>query len=833
MPQNRIAAALERLFEKHRIVFWYDAKRELRADFEALDLPDVEKVIIANNEFGLKYHILREAPKQKFLLYREGPPPDDLNNWLLDVQLAHGQFRTDQVSIWLSELELGLEFTQVIRAHAEFFASAKRKDALKRLIRPDDTQGMIRLKMVGICAAAEPRVDSVLENLLAELADDRDEKIRLIDRCGLSQFLWEQMNRACGYASEEPGLRDFAIELFKSCYAMETDGPVQMTGDARVFLNRWKDSRRFQAAFETLSEECAGLLGIEQDLEKRDFRDLMELDDFKLIDQKIISDLVKAILFRTVAANEVANWVRRRRQSHWYEEFRDIYEALDFAARFLRTLDETELTMTDMADGISRYAGNWYRLDQYYRKFICHVRKSGQASLMGELNEAVENQYVNNFLLKLNDRWQTLADSAQKWAAYPIPPQNRFFETWVSPFLKKETRICVIISDALRFEIGEELLSLIRQEDRYSAEIEPMLAMLPSFTQLGMAALLPNRELTISEDETGTVFVDGRTSRGTANRIKILKESVSPRATALKADELMTMNREDCRSLVRDHDLIYIYHNRIDGTGDKRDSEERVFEAAQEALTELIRLIKKLAGANVNNILVTADHGFIYQNRPIEESDYSAADPKGDAILFRDRRFILGRGLKDAPGLRRFTPEQLGLAGEIEALIPASINRLRLRGSGSRYVHGGASLQETVIPLIRINKKRKSDVSTVDVEILRGSSTVITSGQLAVTLYQREPVTEKMQPRTLRAGIYTEDDELISDRHELTFDLASENTREREFSVRFMLTSAAEAANDQEVILRLEEKHAGTSHYVEYRTQRYRMRRSFTSDFDF
>ena len=29
---------------------------------------------------------------------------------------------------------------------------------------------------------------------------------------------------------------------------------------------------------------------------------------------------------------------------------------------------------------------------------------------------------------------------------------------------------------------------------------------------------------------------------------------------------------DDCRALVRDHDVIYIYHNRIDATGDKRES---------------------------------------------------------------------------------------------------------------------------------------------------------------------------------------------------------------------------------------------------------------------
>jgi len=121
---KRISQALTKLFDRHRIVFWYDAKQELRDGFEALQLPGVEKLELLNNEFGIKYRLLREQPEQKFLLYREGPQPADLDNWLLDVQLAHGEFRTDQVAIWLSELELGMEFTDVVQSHTEFFQSA-------------------------------------------------------------------------------------------------------------------------------------------------------------------------------------------------------------------------------------------------------------------------------------------------------------------------------------------------------------------------------------------------------------------------------------------------------------------------------------------------------------------------------------------------------------------------------------------------------------------------------------------------------------------------------------------------------------------------------------
>ena len=830
--ENRIATALTKLFDRHRIIFWYDAKKELRDDFEALSLPGIEKIELANNEYGLKYKILREQPERKFLLYREGPQPPDLDNWLLDVQLAHGEFRTDQVAIWLSELALGLEITDVVHTHAEFFTAIKRKDALKKLLKSDDTAGQIRLKMLAVCTVTEPRMDAVVENLLQELADGREEKIKLVGRCGLYGFLWEQMARCYGYKSDAPAIRDFAIELFKSCYALGTDGQVKLTGDALVFLKRWKDSRQFEGSFETLSKECAEVLGIEQDLAKKDFRQLIELDYFRLIDQKIISDLVKAVASRTVGSSDVSIWVRRRRQGHWYREYRHLYEAVDHAARFIQTLGEARLTMESLTEGIQRYSRFWYQLDQLYRKFCFHVRMSGQASLMGTLTEQIENLYTNNFLLKLGDRFQTFVDAATKWEAFPVRKQSQFFSTYVQPFLRKGNKVCVIISDAMRYEIADELLGLIRQEDRYHAELEPVLSMLPSYTQLGMAALLPGKVLTISGNETGTVMVDGQSSRGLANRIKILGQAGKFRATACKTNELMEMKGDECRALVRDHDVLYVYHNRIDATGDKRESEERIFEAVEETLQELIRLVKKLNNANLYNFIVTADHGFIYQNRAIDESDFSGVDVQGDQILFRDRRFVLGKGLAQVSGLHKFTPDQLGLAGDVEVQIPKSINRLHLKGSGSRFVHGGASLQEVVIPILKINKKRQSDITCVEVDILRGAGSMITSGQLAVTLYQAGPVTDKIQPRVLRAAIYTEAGDLISDSHDLTFDLDLDNPREREIQVRFVLTRKADEANGREVILKLEEKHAGTSHYKEYKSLRYQMRRSFTSDFD-
>jgi len=830
---TKIAEALKIVFNKNRIVFWYDSKKELRKDYEELEFSDIEKIELNNNEFRVKHRILREEPDKKFLLYHEGGVPSDLDNWLLDVQLASEEFRTDQSAIWLNELGLGMEFTDIVNDHSVFFNAAKRREKLKKILSSDDTQNAVRITMIAVCAASDPRIDDILENLLTESAAKKDEKLKLIENCGLEEFLWSRLELSFGYTSDSSGLRDFIIQLFKSCYDMSLGNDSELNPDALVFLKRWKDSVKHQKAFETLSKECADILTIEKDLQKRDISSLEEIDCFELVDRKILSDLVKNVVDQTISAGDREGLIRQRKLSHWYKKYMDLYQAIDYGARFIKFLEEAELNIESMDDGLTKYTNYWYLLDQLYRKYIFHTKQSGQVSMLKALSDKVENLYSNNYLLTVNNNWQNHIDQCGSWNKTNIEFQKHFFRRQVSPFLNDKKKVFVIISDALRYEIGHELHSRIRQEDRFDAEISPMLTTLPSFTQLGMASLLPNKEIQFSDNHSITVFIDGKSTQGTENRSKILQSAVKGAAKAMRADDLMGMNKTECRELFREHDVVYVYHNQIDATGDKKESEGRVFDAVEDTLEELIKIIKKLVAANATNLLVTSDHGFIYQDKVLEDSDFLGADITGIDALHRDRRFLLGKDLPQNTGMKSFTAKEAGIEGDMEIQIPKSINRLRLKGSGSRFVHGGASLQEVIVPVIKIHKKRKSDISKVGIDILSGSTSFITTGQFSVTFYQAQPVTDKVQSRSLRVGIYSKDNELVSDSHNLNFEFISENPRERELKIRFVLTQKADDLNEQEVYLRLEEQEPGTAYFKEYKSARYVIRRSFTSDFDF
>ncbi len=253
--QDRIAKGLEAQFDKHRIVFWYDPAHEFRQAFEALTLDGVDKIEEANTEFAVKHRVLREEPNRRVLLYRDGPRPADIDNWLLDIELAHGVVKSDHVTIWLADLGLPISFEDVVREHQELFRSGRRLEKLKAAVRGDDTKAKLRLRMLSVCAGTDGDFDTVVEALLGELAAGKDDSLRLIDRVGLSGFLWDQMERLFGYRTGKASVGDFAITLFKSCYQSTVGGEAILTPEALVFFRRWENNRNAEEAFATLSAE--------------------------------------------------------------------------------------------------------------------------------------------------------------------------------------------------------------------------------------------------------------------------------------------------------------------------------------------------------------------------------------------------------------------------------------------------------------------------------------------------------------------------------------------------------------------------------------------------
>lgn len=821
---------LSRRFSGERVVFWHDPEAEYAADLERLDLPGIEVVQVANDEYGIKNRLLHLEPTTKFLVYRNGAAPSGVSNWLLDLELAYGVFTADRTSLIQNDLGLTAKgIDDVLHEHEKFFGAAKRVQSLKALVVPDDSPDRLRAKMTAVLLGQlEYSLLELTRAMLIENAAGGDAKFKAVTDQQLDEFYWNGVRNIYGYASPDPSLDDFVLWMFQQAIGgFRSDRPGGLR-NIQLDFNSLRFDLRSQSALASLAKRVASNINYASTIENADFRDLVGNDLFEEVDRKIISDLAREVAARTTTAREVAEVVRNRKSSIWVEGYRKLYAAIESGSELLSELSTLSLTISSFEDGLDRYRREWYKIDQLYRQFIYAARTAEYPKPVEDLRAEVEKYYVNKFLYELGNSWQPHVDAADRWRSSVLRPQTAFYPDHVAPITKGgRNKAVVIISDALRYEVADELRSRIRQEDRFEADLDAMLGVLPSYTQLGMAALLPHSKIGHSKDGD-PVLVDGQRTDGSVNRTKVLS---AVDGKAIQAEDVLSLSRDELRDLYSQHQVLYVYHNRIDATGDKAGTERQVFEAAEETLRELIDLVKRLTNANATNILVTADHGFLFQDTALADAFYLSTLPQGDDIVTTNRRYVLGRGMKRDPAFRTFEPAQLGLDSDLEVQIPKSIHRLRLAGAGSRFVHGGASLQEIVVPVLTINKKRRSDTRLVNVEVLPESDK-ITTGQLVVKLFQSEPVSEKVQPRTLRAGLYV-GETLISNQPELTFDQESTDKRDRYQNANMLLSQDANLFNNRSVEFRLEERIPNTNQWRTYQKALYTLRRSFASDFDF
>ena len=829
---SNIIEALAVRFEDHRVIFWYDSTSSFTEDFQHFDIENVEKVHVQGNEFEVKYRINKVSPKGKFLLYFTHEKPKNEDNWLLDMELAHNVFRTEQEAMFLQEIGLDYHFKELVTQHLDFFKSKDRRAKLKDLLEKDDLHEQIRMKMLAVLFnVAEPRLTTFIHVQASAFCGGNEKFERDLANYNLHDFYWGEIKKKYKYRSETVSIYDFLLEVFNDNFVFGKK--TNLAKDSRLLLSAWRDSILYREFFGKISDKVAIDIGVENALNQATIDSIINDELFKLSDYKIIYELSQLIDSEGISHERIVGYVKLRENKFWYKEFSDLYQSLVFASALITMVRKVGKTQYEtIKQGTTDYANALYEVDYLYRKFILHYRKTSQDRILSNIAQKIEKVYSNDWLLIYNDNWQKLIDKQTTWQDDIVTSQKRFFENHVRPILEKKQSLFVIISDALRYECGAELSKLLQQENRFEASISYMTGSLPSYTQLGMASLLPHKVLSF-QGESDTVLVDGMSSIGVLGRTKILEVNSGVRATAIKAEDFMKMNSaKDGRDFVKQYDLVYIYHNRIDKTGDDKTTEEKVFEAVEDELPYLMELMKKIANMNRTNIYVTSDHGFIYQHNELEESDFTVSNHEGKPWK-ESRRFIIGNDLKNDAATKAFKGVNVGIQSEVDILIPKSINRLRIRGAGSRFVHGGASLQEIVIPLVKIRKKKEDTTSQVEIDIIQ-STDRITTNLLAVSFMQNELVSQQVLARKIRAGIYGKDEVLLSDLFVYTFDIEDGSERQREVKHRFQLgQKASENYKNQTVKLVLEEEiKGGENKWRHYKDFSYYLNISFTNDFD-
>ena len=308
-----------------------------------------------------------------------------------------------------------------------------------------------------------------------------------------------------------------------------------------------------------------------------------------------------------------------------------------------------------------------------------------------------------------------------------------------------------------------------------------MLSSVPSYTALGMASLLPNKEI---KYENSKIFVDGKPCQSTDERNKILG-GYNTHSIAIQYDELNSLNQGDLRSILKGKDLVYIYHNQIDARGDNSYTENEVFNASQEAIEEILSLVTKMTNsANFVNYVITADHGYIYKRDKLQESDKVNLDKIHS--FYKNKRFLLTKEETEISGTKCMPLDYID-NDDVYVTVPVGVDIFKTPGSGLNYVHGGLSLEEVIVPVLEVNSKLGAkNQRTVELQLIN-SNHKLTNYTSNLTFFQKENISKTVLPLEASIFFVDEDGNKISNEVIIHADRNSDYAEERQFKEKFTL----------------------------------------------
>ncbi len=827
----QIVGGLSKLFQSSRIVIWHDPDREF---FEAVDhirLEGVRKVRLSDSPgdgersaLAVKALVELEEPFTQFLLYAPFEVPDMASDMLLDLRQFCPSFHADRASLLLDDLGIGTQ--QALRQHLaqrlKFFNSKDRLMKLKGFLSSPETTESLDRKMLAVLVKAEQSDPfSILMALFHDTAlkggiDAEPTPWSDFKKFGLLDSLWAIVEVTLGYSEESPKLRTLLLRLLATDFAagLKCEAPAALNvhllasqqANITVFLNQWRDSATKGASYDQVAQQVAEALAISPILAAIDASAMESVETFQEVEFRIASDLRDRII--TVPTNgeviAIKATATSRLDGHWASSFlsddlvprrafAQLYRALLYALDFLVAVEAAEgFKFTTAQDAYRAYETKLYKFDQLYRLFseMADGVEAKSWDILKGLRSKVEDAYSNGFLVPLALKWGSFVEGGllSNWRIKEIPNQTQFFERQVKDVLDAgdTKRVFVIISDAFRYEAAQELLEELNGKYRFKGKLTSQLGVLPSITMIGMAALLPHTKLSINAK--GDVLADAQPTDA-ANRAKLLKPYGG---ITVKYDDLLKKKKDEGREFVRDSKIVYVYHNTVDAAGDDAKTEDETFNAVRRAIDEIAALTRHIINTlNGSHVVITADHGFLFQHESPGATEKSDAEQKPATAVKWKKRYVLGTelGHRDA-AFCGSTDLTANTNSGTEFWVPKGINRFHFVG-GAKYIHGGAMLQEIVVPVLVV-KEKESDPErprAVEVHVL-GNNIKLTTNRHRFQLIQTEAISARRTPLVVRLGLY-EGLKEISNVETMTFDSSSSEMEERTKSV-FLTLKAGE-----------------------------------------
>lgn len=779
--------------DTRKLVFWYDDKAEFEEDIDSVEFQNAKIYrLTPDNQFYTKYFLERQDTETNYLIYAPFSKPDVKDNHLEDTMLYSKRFFADRASLLSVDLGIEEKYKPVIEKHIKFFANKDRTQRFYDLeIENFNEENILVGMLASICHTKTCSFEEVIRVMLTDGELEDNKFLTEIQKYDLIEPFWKLCEQHFGYTDPKPSLEKLLVTMFVTATERQISGDVPMpwkpfvsykAGNIIAFLDNLSNSVLYRDRYDELSSHVANGLNIKTSLIGYHPEAFVDCDTFLAFD----NILVKWIMDRIVAEDtgtklekyDIPELCVKRMKMHYGRKTEKIYQLLISAFRLIEAANY--VAQEGLRDIIDTYRKQDMQLDQEYRKFYFCYDNMEETEAFDELRTLVENIYTNEYLAKLLPKWnEAVHEISDSETVRRLALQRDFYRKFVA---NTKERTVVIISDAMRYEVGTELFQKMQDDPKCTAKLDVQLSVLPSFTRLGMAALLPHDTLTMTDDYR--FLADDVLCDSLAGRQTVLQNHVHD-GICVQFDDIKNLKKNDLRDVFTGKQVVYVYHNQIDARGDKANTEDEVFVACEEAIQEIIELIRKISvNANTYRFIVTSDHGFIYKRDKVSERDKIGGVIGKNAFI--NRRFIVAQEPVVDDGVGSL-PMSLILGNDDTKHVsfPISSNVFKVAGGGMNYVHGGSSPQEMLVPVLDIKMERyHADTRPAQISLV-SMVQKITNLITTMDFIQSDAVSDIVKKATYKLYFISEDNEKISNENIYVADSRETDATKRIFRMRF------------------------------------------------
>ena len=787
---------------ERKIVFWYDDDGAYAEDISQLQLADgnVLWMLTENNWFETKLTIEERDPDSNYVIYAPFARPEDKENHLADTFYYSEHFYSDKLVQLMGDIGIPVECQDEVKRYKKFWSTGN-ITKFKNLLISEFTPTNIDLGIMCVLAGVKvPNFEELVRKVVLTGTSD-NAVMKKMEYYKIDHVFWDLCEKQYGYKDSTPNLQKFLVTMIVTYIDTLAEGVIPedwkgfLSGkqnDAVIFVKNLMNHDETKALYDDFADRISGELKASQFIKKMPLEAVVVSDAFELFDQNLISWMIAKIqdtmLDEKISGMTIPEICESRIKScyHFSEKYKMQYKMIFNAYKVIKEVSLHSFR-PKLKDVIEDYVNSTFMIDTYYRKFYYCLDHVGMSEEIEIIRDMVENIYTNKYLTDFAFKWnQSLTDEA--YHTYPDTKQEEFFHSYVKPYMSEGRggKVVVIISDGMRYECARELLDNLDLDEKCDAKISHMLSVLPSETTLGMASLLPHKDIKV--DENLDIYVDDlHCGNSTAERQKIL-QSYIPNAACYDFDTVMNAKGTEMNAMFQDKDVIYIYQNQIDSRGEGMKSENEVFNACQEAISEIQTMLRRITGhVSITRYLITADHGFIYKRDKLVESDKISLDKI--QATYKNKRYLLSTEEIRNDAMISRALSYLYKLNNVFVTTPLGADIIKMAGGGQNYVHGGSTLQEMIVPVIKVRTfTGKQDTGLVNVE-LSSFTNKVTSIETRLEFMQMEPVSDKLKPRRLVAFFVDEDGNKISYDVPLIASVRDADARQRVMTEKFTLRS--------------------------------------------